>query len=185
MTEVTHLKLQRQTCPECGQKEIRTRFETEEFPYGEGRGSVILKVEVPIRQCRSCGIEFTDTAADEIRDAAIRRHLGLLLPEQIRQIRKNCRASRKEFSSVTRIGEASLARWETGQLIQSGALDHFLFLLTFGENYERLRMRYQLPVTEITTIRQIHSDKPVLRVIDGGRRTELESSAHRFRLHVG
>ena len=36
---------------------------------------------------------------------------------------------------------ASLARWETGALIQNGANDQLLFLLTFPENFERLRRR--------------------------------------------
>jgi hypothetical protein len=49
--------------------------------------------------------------------------------------------SRAEFSRLTRIGEASLGRWEKGLLIQNHAHDQFLYLLKFPENVARLRDR--------------------------------------------
>ena len=49
--------------------------------------------------------------------------------------------SRAVFSRLTRIGEASLGRWENGLLIQNLAYDHLLYLLTFPENLERLKFR--------------------------------------------
>jgi hypothetical protein len=108
-----------------------------------------------------------------------------MLPEQIREVRSGCRASRRDFAIVTKIGEASLARWETGQLIQNGALDNYLYLLSFSENYERLQTRYDAPVRVTTTVHRIRPGEPVLRVIEGGSRIEVEATARRFSLHRG
>src|SRR5262249_16430273 len=140
---IVKLPVQTLECPKCGSREVKTAFEMEQLPYGTGRDAVHLAVEIPVRRCCACGFEFTDAAADDARDAAIRGHLQLLSPKEIREIRADCSASRKEFAAVTRIGEASLARWENGHLLQSGALDHFLFLLSFSENYERLLARQE------------------------------------------
>ena len=45
------------------------------------------------------------------------------------------------MASVTKIGEASLGRWEAGSMIQGLAYDQFLFLLQHAENMERLQQR--------------------------------------------
>ena len=76
-----------------------------------------------------------------MRHEAVCRHLGVLTPKEIIAIRKSYGMSRAVFARLTGIGEASLARWENGLLIQSPAYDRFLFLLTFPENLERLKSR--------------------------------------------
>jgi putative zinc finger/helix-turn-helix YgiT family protein len=139
--EIIQLRGSNLECPSCGSRDVRTSVEIERFPYGEGRDAVELDIEVPVRTCLSCGFQFTDAAADDAREFAIRRHLRLLTPAEIMDIRRACAASRKDFAAVTRIGDASLARWENGQLVQSGALDQLLYLLCFAENFERLRSR--------------------------------------------
>jgi putative zinc finger/helix-turn-helix YgiT family protein len=139
--EILELHRKDSQCPNCGSSNVRTVTEKERLPYGEGRDAIELDVEVPVRACLSCGFEFTDAAADDAREIAVRRHLGLLTPAEIMEIRRTCASSRKEFATTTRIGEASLARWENGQLLQSGALDQFLYLLRVPSNYERLRRR--------------------------------------------
>jgi putative zinc finger/helix-turn-helix YgiT family protein len=139
--EIVQLHGSDSDCPSCGSRDVRTRVETERFPYGEGRDAAELEVEIPVRSCFLCGFQFTDAAADDARELAIRRHLRLLTPDEIMDIRRACAPSRKDFAMVTRIGDASLARWENGQLLQSGALDQLLYLLRFPENFERLRSR--------------------------------------------
>jgi len=56
-------------------------------------------------------------------------------------LRKRYNLTRAEFASLTRFGEASLARWETGQLIQNAANDQLLYLLSIESNVERLQKR--------------------------------------------
>jgi putative zinc finger/helix-turn-helix YgiT family protein len=129
------------TCPNCGSDRVVTDFETDHFKYGDGADAVELSARVLVSSCQNCQFEFTDGNADDGRQLAIRRHLGLLSPDEIGTIRKRCARTRKEFAKTTRIGEASLARWENGQLLQSAALDNYLFLLTHPENYGRLKNR--------------------------------------------
>ena len=65
----------------------------------------------------------------------------LLSPEEIKAIRKHLGLSRAEFARLTRIGEASLARWETGHIVQNAAMDNYLRLLSYEENVKRIAWR--------------------------------------------
>jgi len=65
----------------------------------------------------------------------------VITARQIRALRESYKLSRREFGALTRIGEASLARWESGEIIQSFGYDQFLYLLSFPENLQRLRER--------------------------------------------
>jgi putative zinc finger/helix-turn-helix YgiT family protein len=129
------------TCPVCGKNKITTRNEKVSFPYGTGTETVELSTIVPVRRCEECNFEFTGDDADSARHEAICKHLGVLTPAEITQVRERYNISRAEFARITRVGEASINRWENGQLIQGGAMDHYLYLLTFTENFERIRSR--------------------------------------------
>jgi len=69
------------------------------------------------------------------------RHLGVMTPRDVEAVRTRLRMTRAAFADLTRLGEASLARWEKGLLIQNPANDQLLYLLLFPENVERLRSR--------------------------------------------
>jgi putative zinc finger/helix-turn-helix YgiT family protein len=129
----------RRSCPVCGSEKIGTSVETDRFAYGTGPDAPQVTVQVPVRTCADCGFQFTDEEAEEARHEAVCRQLGVLPPSQIRELRKRYGLSRAEFARVTRIGEASLARWESGALIQNGAHDQYLRLISLPENFERLR----------------------------------------------
>jgi hypothetical protein len=58
-----------------------------------------------------------------------------------------------------------------------------LFLLLFDGNYDRLQTRHDFTPVE-PTLHRIHPQKPVLRLIDGGRRSDLEKAALQFKLHA-
>jgi putative zinc finger/helix-turn-helix YgiT family protein len=128
-------------CPMCEDTNVQTTIETETFTYGDGAEAVNLTVSAPVRTCTSCGFQFTDDIAGEIRHEAVCRYLGLMSPREIQRVREAYEMSRAKFARLTRIGEASLARWESGQLIQNPAYDQFLYLLSFPENLERLKSR--------------------------------------------
>lgn len=128
-------------CPECDGTKLSTSYEIETIPYGSGDKLVNLSCRVPVRKCGSCGFTFTDDEAADIRHEAVCRYLNVLTPTEIVAIRKHYNLSRSEFSKLTHIGEASLARWENGYLIQNAANDQLLFLLRYPENAERLRIR--------------------------------------------
>lgn len=52
-----------------------------------------------------------------------------LTPAEIRAIRVKHHCNRARFAKYTKIGAATLARWESGDLTPTAALDHYLRLL--------------------------------------------------------
>lgn len=128
-------------CPSCDGHNVTTTLEEQRFTYGTGERAVELKVHVPVRHCADCDIDFTDGFAETLRHAAVCEHLGVMTPDEVSSVRKAYGLSRAEFARITKIGEASIARWENATLIQNGAYDQLLFLLTYPENFERLRKR--------------------------------------------
>jgi putative zinc finger/helix-turn-helix YgiT family protein len=128
-------------CPRCGQNTAETRTERETFRYGTGDAAAELTALVPVHACTSCGFEYTDASAEDARHEAVCQHLGILNPRQVAGIRKLYRFTRAEFATLTRFGEASLARWETGAITQNPANDQLLYLLQFRDNMERLQER--------------------------------------------
>ena len=128
-------------CPHCGAPRITTVLQSQQFPYGAGPHSVTLEATVPVRTCSACGFTFTDREGEEVRHEAVCRHLKVMAPRRIRQLRELHRYSQAAFAEVTRLGEATLSRWERGIIIQNAAYDSYLYLLGFPENLQRLIVR--------------------------------------------
>ena len=116
-------------CPLCGDDSIATEWHRDSFEYGTGDSAVMLEVDLPVRRCGACDLEFLDHEGERRRHAAVCRHLGLLSPAEIAAIRKTHRLSRAAFAEVTGLGEATLGRWENGAVIQNRANDRYLRLL--------------------------------------------------------
>lgn len=128
-------------CPACGQLAVSFTEENREFQHGDVGAPVTLTALMPIGHCASCGLEYLDKRAERAQQAAICLYENLLTPEQIEGIRKVWGMSRRDFSNLARIGEASLSRWERGTGVQNPALDQLLYLLQFTDNVRRLRER--------------------------------------------
>jgi len=128
-------------CPQCERTNVVTRWQEQDFVYGPPGGGTTLTASVPVRSCSECGFEFLDEEAELARHAAICDHLGVLKPAEIRGLRERYKLSRAEFANVTRLGEATLARWENGILIQNKAYDEYLRLLDDPANIEKLTRR--------------------------------------------
>jgi len=128
-------------CPECQASGVSTAYQEDTFTYGDGEEAVNLTCRIPVRNCRSCGMQFTDDEAEDIRHETVCKHLRVMPPREVVDIRKRYKFSRGDFARITRIGEASLARWENGHVIQNAANDQLLYLLTFSENVDRLRQK--------------------------------------------
>ncbi len=129
------------TCPQCGHDSVHAHPEKQKFEYGDEPHAVLLTADVLVSRCDECGFEFTDDSAEEARHDAVCEHLGVMTPRQIKDLRGHYKLSRSEFAQISKIGEASLARWESGALTQSPAYALYLYLLSYPENFERLRTR--------------------------------------------
>lgn len=129
-------------CPVCESANVKFTCEAQEFLYGVGEDEVELTADVYVGTCTDCGFQFTGETAERARHEAVCRHHKVMTPNEVRTCRESYGLSRTAFAALTRLGSASLARWETGQLIQNAANDSLLFLLKFPENLARLKHRF-------------------------------------------
>ncbi len=123
-------------CPMCDHDDVQTCIEENTFTYGIGPKAVKLTAFVPVLTCYACGFRYTDEIGEEIQHKAVCDHLGVMTPKEITDLRKRYGLSQKDFARLTKIGEASLARWEKGELIQNAANDNLLRLLISPKNME-------------------------------------------------
>ena len=163
-----------EVCPNCNGTEFGLERREQRFLYGrEGEASELMAV-VPVQACKTCGFEFTGEEAEEARHEAICRHLGLMTPKEIRALRERYEMTRVEFAELSRLGTASLARWEAGILIQNGANDQLLYLLQFEENVALLNQREKLSQDASRTVpneRGYVAESPVDVVAQSHRRS--------------
>lgn len=132
----------KQPCPNCASSNVAYAMETQEFQYGVEENAVQLNAQVNVGTCGDCEFEFTGESGEIARHEAVCRHLRVMTPTEVQSVRISYGLSRTKFSDLTRLGTASLARWETGQLIQNAAYDSLMFLLMFPDNLERLKHRF-------------------------------------------
>ena len=92
-----------------------------------GDFAVELTAEVPVWRCSACNAMYMDHEGEEACHEAVCRHLRVLTPREIRKIRGE--RTRQAFHEATGIAEASLKRWESGEQIQTSAMDTLLRLL--------------------------------------------------------
>ena len=126
-------------CPQCGERSITTYLHHDTFTYGSGDTAATLEVvELPVRRCGACEVEFLDHEGQRLRHDAVCRHLGVLTPGEIRDIRKKLNMTRAAFAEITGLGDATLNRWENGAVIQNRANDRYLRLLACPGVMDRL-----------------------------------------------
>ena len=116
------------TCIECGKKSMR--LVQDRYASDIKHDGRTYRVDIPLLEhyrCDDCPKSrvLTD-AADEAVGWELRRMAKLLLPQQIRDIRKKFGLSQKQLAELLGIGEATLCRWETGTQIQQRAFDKML-----------------------------------------------------------
>lgn len=126
-------------CPQCDSRRLVSREIEDRFPYGSGPKAIELFARIPVMQCQDCGLEFSGEEAERARHEAICKHLQLLAPREIAAIRQRYGLSRVAFAEVTRIGTATLGRWESGEIIQNPAMDAYMRLVARGEVFEELK----------------------------------------------
>ncbi len=97
-------------CPVCDSKAVDTHWRTETFSYGLPDSAVMLRVELPLRHCSTCEFEFIDDEGEQLKHAAVCRHLGVLTPAEVRAARERHKMTRTAFAEATALGEATGSR---------------------------------------------------------------------------
>jgi putative zinc finger/helix-turn-helix YgiT family protein len=125
-------------CDSCGENAVHMSFQDQKFKYGTGDEEVELAIRVPVWTCDQCGDQYTDHVAEELRHAAVCKHLRRLTPREIIDVRKSYDATQAEWSALTGFGIASVKRWESGNLIQNASSDRLIRLLKDRRNFVTL-----------------------------------------------
>lgn len=117
---------QTQICECCGEGQASLTLQRTPFPYGAGEQQVMLEADFPVWECAFCGESYTGEGAEEAERRAVCQHLGRLSPDEILEMRKAAGMSQVAFAARLGVGRVTLARWETGQQLQSAVFDRLI-----------------------------------------------------------
>lgn len=96
-------------------------------------GSRSARVIDEFYRCTACGEELYEPgqmdAVMRRASAAVRTRLGLLQPEEIREIRATLDLSQADFERLLGVGKKTVVRWEKGTVFQSQATDRLMRVL--------------------------------------------------------
>ena len=128
-----------ESCPHCERKgTLHLETVTDEVTIRTTLGSFQTAITYSQVVCDSCEEAFTDAAGAAVYDSEIESKRKAFVAAQVRQIRELTGLSRSEFLAITKLGDASLTRWETGAGEPTAAYASFLVLLRLPENLRHL-----------------------------------------------
>ena len=168
-------------CPNCDSTNVENRTTTDKFQYGVGDNAVELTATIPISHCRACGLEYSGEDAERIRHEVICEHLQLLSPNRIAEVRTSYGVSRAKFAEISRIGMATLSRWENGEILQNAAMDMYMRLLARRDIYDLVASRAVF--TRVETLGVTRAQVPTFRALESRgqiEQTRLRAAAQRF-----
>ncbi|HEY0929118.1 MAG TPA: hypothetical protein VGE27_04315 [Gemmatimonas sp.] len=142
-------------CPLC-EARASSRWQSHSFEYLDGAKTVLLSADVPVYTCEECSYEFLDWRAEVAKHEAVCRYLCVLTPAEIKSGRKrHYEANRAMYAKLTGIGEASIARYESGSQIQTRAIDRLMRLSFDPHNVRALLKLSRLdPQSRVETRRR-------------------------------
>jgi DNA-binding transcriptional regulator YiaG len=116
-------------CAVCGEVSVSRCH----IPYNaevrhDGKLHAFSIASLGIDQCERCGEQFFTTSTDEEINLALRSHLGLLAPAEIRAGLDLYDVNQKEFAEHLGIAAETVSRWLTGASIQTRSLDKLMRL---------------------------------------------------------
>jgi HTH-type transcriptional regulator / antitoxin MqsA len=117
-------------CPICGAGKLKKTVSTETFEY---KGQEILIPDYITYVCPGCREAIVDPEtlkkSGKLLKDFQRKVDGLLTGQQIRTIRKKLGLTQEQMSEIVGGGLKSLARYESGQICQSKAMDNLMRIL--------------------------------------------------------
>jgi len=115
---------------------------------GDGVAETIMQ-EVPAWKDPKTGAIYLDGEAHEILDAVKARHMGILLPDQLRDMRNAIGLTQKKMAELLQLGEKTWTRWETGAERPSRSMNVLLCALQEGKiDVGYLRSKQHLPLQD-------------------------------------
>lgn len=118
-------------CPMCGKVASSQIVENREVSADDD--GTLLAYQDELMACGACGERYytykQSLSSSRARAGALRRHAGLLTPEEIRAFREREGLTQAQLESVLGTGPKTVVRWERGTVCQSRAADRLLRLL--------------------------------------------------------
>ena len=115
------------------------------IPNDEGDGVLCqIPIKVPVEIDPDTGEESITDEGNELIEATLARHMGLMTQDEIKVLRIRLGLSQREISELLRCGEKSYTRWENGNGRPSQLVNLILCALRDGElspDYLRRRQR--------------------------------------------
>jgi putative zinc finger/helix-turn-helix YgiT family protein len=99
---------------------------------GDAVGEVV-PIQIPVTTDPTTGEELLTPEAIELIETTKARYMGLLLPNDIREMRERLGLTQKEMSELLQAGEKSYTRWESGRARPSRMVNVLLRLLFEGK----------------------------------------------------
>jgi putative zinc finger/helix-turn-helix YgiT family protein len=122
-------------CPECGKLEVQPAI----IPYDaevkhDGRLYAFLIPALQVNRCAACGEVLFSNVTDNQISQALREHLTLMSPQQIREALRALGLKQKELGDRIGVAPETISRWISGTHIQSRAMDNLMRLFFAFDN---------------------------------------------------
>lgn len=92
----------------------------------EGSPHDVFVDDMPEWHCAACDVSVTDGDSDKSLQDALRKHIGLLSPQQIKAGLRELRISQDKFAERLGCAAESVSRWLNGVVLQSRTYDRFM-----------------------------------------------------------
>ena len=122
--------MKQNTCPVCGKGTLTKELVEERFEY---KGQSISIPNYLIYRCNACHEAIVDKGTLKSSSKLLRNFKckvdGLLTGDEIKEIRKKLNFTQEQMSEILGGGLKSFARYESGSVCQSRAMDNLLRIL--------------------------------------------------------
>lgn len=119
-----------------------------------------------IDQCEHCGEQYFTSDTDEQINLGLRKHLGLLTPQDIRSGIESCKVNQKTFAEHLGIAQETVSRWLNEGGTQTRSLDKMMRLY-FAMPSVRSALADEWGIQAV-------AESPAVAVRQVGLRTELQ-----------
>ncbi len=103
------------------------------IPNLDGDGiAETIRIEVPVRIDPESGEEILTPEAHELIEKTKARRMGLMSPDEIRELRERFDLTQEEMSGLLQIGAKTYTRWESGRARLSRSMNVILSALRDG-----------------------------------------------------
>jgi len=166
--------MDRSKCPICGLGKLTKKVSDEVFEY---KGNEVVVPRYTTYVCNVCGESIVDNKSlkksSKILKDFQRKVDGFLSGEEIKRIRRKLGLTQEEMSQILGGGKKAFARYETGEVSQSMAMDNLLRVLDYVID------RVPDVITYLRQIRRLSNPAEEIKVI------YLDKVRYKYKIHKG